>query len=186
MEIARQKEKQETPLYDPSREQKIFLHIDNINPGPLENTHLHNIYREIMSATIAIEGSLKVAYLGPKGSFTHQAALKKFGSNLEMKSMNNINSVFKGIIKNEVKYGVLPIENSTRGKISSTIDVFMDYDLNIYSEVHLTVHHNLVTFEKDLDKIKEVYTHLQARDQSQRWLSKNLPQAKIIETQFYF
>ena len=182
IDIAKQKEKHDSSLFRPSREQEVFLFIDQNNPGPLENVYLHNIYREIMSSTLSIEGRLRIAYFGPKGSFTHQAALKKFGNSLQLNPYFDVNGVFEAVQKKNAEYGVLPIENSTAGKVTHTLDALLDYDLHIYSEVHLSIHHCLLGLTKSLAGIKKIYTHPQARLQCRKWLSKNLPQAEWMET----
>ncbi len=182
LEIAKQKRKESSPLYHPNREQEIFLSLDRNNRGPLESAHLHNIYREIMSSTLSIEGKLKIAYFGSKGSFTHQAALKKFGHALELTPHSDVDSVFQDVQKNNASHGVLPIENSIVGKVTHTLDSLLDYNLHICSEVHLSVHHCLLGSTHNLKKIKKVYTHPQAKMQCQKWLYKNLPQAEWLES----
>ncbi len=181
LEIAQHKKQEKSSFYRPDREQEVFLSIDQNNQGPLENVHLHNIYREIMSSALAIEGRLKIAYLGPEGSFTHQATLKKFGHSLTLIPYFDISSVFKAVQKNHATYGVLPIENSIAGKVTHTLDSLLDYNLYIYSEVHLSIHHCLLGLTQDLNKIKTVYTHPQAQMQCKKWLLKNLPNAECLE-----
>ena len=182
LDIAKTKKKEKSPLYRPHREQEIFLFLDKYNPGPLKNSHLHNIYREIMSAALSIEGDLKAAYLGPEGSFTHQAALKKFGSSLELKALESIETVFQSVEKGDSQYGILPIENSIEGKVTTTLDALLEYGLHIYSEVHLSVKHQLISFARSLEGITTLYTHRQAKYQCRRWLLKNLPEVEWIET----
>ena len=182
LDIAKTKKKEKSPLYRPHREQEIFLFLDEHNQGPLNNSHLHNIYREIMSAALAIEGNLRAAYLGPEGSFTHQAALKKFGNSLELKSLESIETVFHAVEKGDFQYGILPIENSIEGKVTTTLDALLEHGLHIYSEVHLPVNHQLISFAKSLEEITILYTHRQAKYQCRKWLLKNLPTIEWIET----
>ena len=182
MNIAKAKQKERLPLYRPHREQEVFSSLDKYNQGPLKNSHLHNIYREVMSASLSMEGSLRVAYLGPEGSFTHQAALKKFGSSLELTSFQDIDSVFHSVEKGEFQYGILPIENSIEGKVTTTLSALLEYDLHIYAEVHLPVNHHLISFSGSVQEITTFYTHRQARFQCRRWILENLPTAEWIET----
>ena len=182
LDIAKAKQREKLPLYKPHREQEVFLSLNKYNRGPLKDLHLHNIYREIMSASLLIEGNLRAAYLGPEGSFTHQAALKKFGSSLELTAFQEVDPIFQAIEKGEFQYGILPIENSIEGKVTATLDALLEYGLYIYAEVHLPVNHQLISFSRSLQKITTLYTHRQARFQCRKWLSENLPMVEWIET----
>ncbi|RME92905.1 MAG: prephenate dehydratase [Candidatus Hydrogenedentota bacterium] len=179
-EIGKVKQNHNAPLYRPAREQKIYERIKALNPGPLDDKHLLNIFREIMSAMISLEGRMKIAYLGPEGSFTHEAAVQKFGHSLHLVPCNDFNEVFEQVQKGKVYYGVLPIENSTEGIVNATLDGLVQYDLNIYAEILLSIEHNLISFAQSLDEIEEVYTHKQAYAQCNGWIRRNLPQAKFI------
>lgn len=183
-EIARAKKKEGTPLYRPDREQDVYNRISALNTGVLTDTDLFNIYREIMSATIRLEGSLSIGFLGPEGSFTHEAALKKFGHSLDFEPVHNIEEVFDLVQKRHLHYGVLPIENSTEGMVNRTLDALLDYDLNIYAEVKLLIQHNLLVNNKasgNLSEITDIYSHNQALAQCRKWLNRNLPSARWHE-----
>ena len=180
--IAKAKHSENSPLYRPNREQEIYEKLKKLNKGPFEVVHLQNIYREIMSATIQLEGSFKAAYFGPAGSFTHQAAIKKFGNSLTLIPVNDIDEVFDVVQKKEAIYGIVPIENSTEGIVNQALDSLIDYNLNIYAEIRLSVEHNLLSFAEDLNQLKEVHTHRQAYGQCKKWLMRHLPQARWVET----
>lgn len=180
--IVHEKMKTNSAIFRPSREQAIFNKLTKLHSGTIDHVYLQNIYREIMSATIRMEKLLKISYLGPPGTYTHQAALKKFGHSLELIPQKSIGSVFRSASMKEVQYGIVPLENSIEGMVNSTLDFLLEYDLQIYSEVALPIHHNLIGTAKSLDDIQEIYTHGQALGQCRRWLSLHLPQVAILET----
>lgn len=180
--IVREKKKTNSAIFRPSREQAIFDKLNKLHSGIIDNVYLQNIYREIMSATIRMEKLLKISYLGPPGTYTHQAALKKFGHSLDFISQKNIGSVFRSVSAKEVQYGIVPLENSIEGMVNSTLDYLLEYDLQIYSEVALSIHHNLIGNVNSLQDIQELYTHAQALGQCRQWLSVHLPQVSILET----
>ena len=181
LKVAKEKKQSNEAIYKPEREQEVFKFLSSQNDGPLYDSHIVNIYREIMSAMLALESSLNIAYLGPKGTFSHEAAVKKFGHSLKYIEKPNISAVFQSVENQEVDYGVLPIENSTEGKVSSTLDSLTQYKLNIYAEVHLSIQHQLLGFAKNFDEIKTIYTHNQAWSQCKNWLHTNLPNINFIE-----
>lgn len=116
-EIASAKQKDNLPLYQPDREQQVYDKIAKLNPGIIDDDSLRNIYREIMSATLKLEGSIQVGYFGAEGSFSHQATLKKFGRSLSLAPFRTIDDVFQATERKEIRYGVVPIENSTEGMV---------------------------------------------------------------------
>ncbi len=167
-------------IYCPEREKEVFNKVSELNQGPLSKDALESIYREIMSASIALEKKIKVAFLGPQATFTHQAALKRFGSQVEYKSCENITDVFVEVEKDNVSYGVVPIENSTDGAVNHTLDMFVDSDLKICSEVILNITHNLMaTCEKE--DIKKIYSKGEVFGQCRIWLQNNMPGVDLIE-----
>ena len=181
-EIATAKSKENLPLYQPDREQQVYDKIARLNPGIIDDTSLKNIYREIMSATLKLEGSIQLGYFGAEGSFTHQAALKKFGRSLSLAPFRTIDDVFQAVQKKEIKYGIVPIENSTEGMVKATLDALVKYDLHIYSDILLQIRQSLLTTATDLKKVEKVYTHPQAYAQVKNFLRVNLPQAEWVET----
>ena len=137
LQIAEIKKKFGSSFYVPHREQQIYQRLVQLNKGPLTNDALKAIFREIMSASIALEKELKIAYLGPEASFTQTAAMHRFGSQMEYVPLDSISAVFMEVGKKWSDYGVVPIENSTEGVINHTLDMFIDSDLKICSEIVL-------------------------------------------------
>jgi chorismate mutase / prephenate dehydratase len=181
-EIANAKAKENLPLYQPDREQQVYDKIARLNPGVLDDESLRNVYREIMSATLRLEGSIQVGYFGAEGSFTHQAALRKFGRSLSLAPFRTIEEVFQSVQAKQIKYGVVPIENSTEGMVKATLDALVKYDLHIYSDIVLQVRQSLLTTAAEYTSIEKIYTHPQAYAQAQGFILKNLPHAEWIET----
>lgn len=167
-------------IYAPEREIEVLRKITSLSKGPLKKSALEAIYREVMSASLALEKPLKIAYLGPQASFTNLAALKKFGSLVSYIACNSIAEVFLEVERLDADYGVVPIENSVEGAVSHTLDVFVDSDLKICSQIILDVTHNLLA-NCAKTKIKKVYSNPQVFGQCRIWLQKNLPNAELIE-----
>lgn len=181
-EIAAAKARENLPLYQPDREQEVYAKIGKLNPGIIDDESLRNIYREIMSATLKLEGSMQVGYLGAEGSFTHQAALCKFGRSLSLLPFRTIEDVFQAVQRRQIQYGVVPIENSTEGMVKATLDALLKFDLNIYSDIVLQIRQSLLTRARSLSQIEKIYTHPQAYAQSRNFILQHLPQAEWIET----
>ncbi|MFA5369480.1 MAG: prephenate dehydratase domain-containing protein, partial [Candidatus Omnitrophota bacterium] len=139
LEIGRVKEKRSQPLFSPARESDIYCRLLKLNKGPVREDSVKSIFSEIMSASLALQGRLKIAYLGPAATFTHIAALKKFGKSLEYAECASIADVFTEAERGRADYGVVPIENSTEGAVNHTLDMFIDSDLKICSEVYLPI-----------------------------------------------
>ncbi len=179
--IGKLKEKANARVYAPEREKQIFEQITEKNVGPLTNDGLKAIYKEIISASRSLEKTLCVSYLGPQATFTHVAALQKFGSSTKYLPARSVADVFMEVQKGRADYGVVPIENSTDGIVSHTLDVFMDSDLKISSEIMLEISQNLMS-KGAFDEIERVYSHPQALGQCRRWLEANLPNAELLAT----
>ncbi len=179
--ISGEKRKEGGKVYAPERERALLEKLFEKNKGPLSNKALESIYRNIISECRALEAPLKIAYLGPKTTFTHMAAIKNFGSSCSFIPKNSIKEVFSEIEKEEADYGVVPIENSTEGTVSHTLDVFMESELNIVAEVMLDIKHNLLS-KHPLEEIKKVYSQPSALAQCRNWLSSNLPGVELIES----
>jgi chorismate mutase/prephenate dehydratase len=178
--IAQAKKNQGQARYSPDREKQILSRISHINPGPLSSAAVEAVYREIMSSSLAQYKPLVIAYLGPQASFTHQAALKKFGSQVVYASSNSINDVFSDVEKGSADYGVVPIENSIEGAITHTLDMFVDSDLKICAQIILEISHNLLgNYPKS--KIKRIYSNPQVFAQCRGWLNRNLANVEKIE-----
>ena len=147
----------------------------------MTDEQLRAIYREIMSSALALEKTMTIAYLGPEATFTHQAAIKRFGSSLKYASQKTIADVFTEVAKNRADYGVVPVENSTEGVVTHTLDMFVDSDLKIVSQIVLPVSHCFVS-HYPRKKIKRIYVHPQTLGQCRNWLQTNFPNAEIVET----
>ena len=182
IEIAHIKRNEKAKYYSPEREREIIERIKALNTGPFPNDTLKVIYREILSASLSLEEPLKVAYLGPLATFTHLAALRHFGSSALFVPVESIKEVFNAVESGRTGFGVVPIENSSEGVVSYTLNMFMDYDLKISAEVMLEISQNLISKSGDKAKIKKVYSNPLAAAQCRRWLESRLPKIPILET----
>ena len=180
LQIGKLKNKFKSSIYAPAREKDILTKITRQNKGPLANEALEAIYRDVMSASLALEKPLVIAYLGPKATFSHLAALKKFGSSVGYLPCNTIGDVFAEVEKDTADYGVIPIENSIEGAISHTLDMLVDSDLKICSQFMLDISHNLLANCGKTD-IRKIYSNPQVFGQCRLWLETNLPKADLIE-----
>lgn len=170
----------QSDFYRPEREAMILRNVMARNTGPLSNNEMARLFREIMSACLAAEKPLQVAYLGPEGSFTQAAALKHFGGSAQLQPVSTIANVFSAVETEYACYGVVPVENSTEGMVSHTLDRFINSSLKINGEVSLRIHHYLLGKATDLTQIKKVYAHPQALAQCRQWLGDQLPHAEQI------
>jgi len=167
-------------VYVPDREAEIYTNILAENNGPLSDNALKAIYREIMSSSLALEKSLNIAFLGPEATFTNLAAIKKFGSSVKYSSCNSITEVFREVEVGRSDYGVVPVENSIEGAVSHTLDMFINSDLKMCSEVFLDISHYLIA-RCSIHNIKKVYSNPQVFGQCRIWLDSNLPGVEQIE-----
>jgi len=164
----------------PEREAQILRRVQEANPGPLSNDAVAQLYIEIMSQCRALEAPMSVAYLGPEGTFTEAAALKRFGSAIQGRSCATIDDVFRAVESGTTHYGVVPAENSTEGAIGRTLDLLLQSPLQVCGEVMLPIHQCLLAAQCDLIAIKTVYSHAQSLGQCQGWLNANLPNVARI------
>jgi chorismate mutase / prephenate dehydratase len=169
-------------IYAPHRERAVFERVCKSNAGPMTDEQLRAIYREIMSSALALEKTMTIAYLGPEATFTHQAAIRRFGSSLRYASQKTIADVFTEVAKNRADYGVVPVENSTEGVVTHTLDMFVDSDLKIVSQIVLPIQYCLAGNGSGLKNIKRLHVHPQALAQCRRWVQQNLSGAEILET----
>jgi chorismate mutase / prephenate dehydratase len=169
-------------IYAPHRELAVFERICRLNQGPMTDESLRAIYREVMSSALSLEKSMNIAYLGPEATFTHQAAIRKFGSSLRYSSQKTIADVFSEVSKNRADYGVVPVENSTEGVVTHTLDMFVESELKIVAQIILPIQHCLLTKNVRRSRIKKLYGHPQTLGQCRGWLQNNLPGVEIIET----
>jgi len=168
-------------FYRPEREAQILRAVIEKNAGPLTGEEMARLFREIMSACLALEKPLNIAYLGPEGTFTQAAALKHFGHSVTTRSLGNIDEVFREVESGGCDYGVVPVENSTEGVINYTLDLFINSPLHICGEVELRIHHHLLATQgQGLAEIGRIYAHQQALSQCRRWLDSELPEVERI------
>ena len=167
-------------FYRPEREADILRTVQDRNKGPLSNEEMARLFREIISACLALEEVLKIAFLGPEGTFTQAAALKHFGHSVETVSLAAIDEVFREVESGSAHYGVVPVENSTEGVINHTLDMFLQSDLKICGEVELRIHHHFLSMAQSADDITKIYSHQQSLGQCRRWLDSHLPHAERI------
>jgi chorismate mutase/prephenate dehydratase len=166
--------------YRPEREAEILRRIKAQNPGPLDGEEVARLFREIMSACLALEKPLRVGYLGPEGTFTQAAALKHFGHSVHPQPFGAIGDIFREVEAGACEYGVVPVENSTEGVVNHTLDMFMRSPLRIAGEVTLRIHHHLMSTATGFDAIRRVYSHQQSLAQCRGWLDRYLPMAERI------
>jgi chorismate mutase/prephenate dehydratase len=167
-----------SPIFRPDRETQVINNMQAGNPGPLKNDSLAVIWREIMSACRALEAPQRVAYLGPAGTFSEQAALQFFGSSIEHVPCVSIDEVFRATAAGSAEFGVIPVENSNEGMVSRSLDLLLNSPLHIVGETSFLVRHNLLRLSPALDGIEVVYAHPQALAQCQDWLTTHLPHAE--------
>lgn len=181
LEIGAIKLKAGEEIYAPHRELAVLQRICKLNSGPMSDDSLRAIYREVMSSALALEKSLTIAYLGPEATFTHQAAIRRFGSSLHYSAQKTIADVFAEVSLNRADYGVVPVENSTEGIVTHTLDMFVDSSLKMVAQIVLPVQHCLLSNHKR-SQIKRLFAHPQSLGQCRSWVQNNLPGAEIIET----
>ena len=167
-------------IYRPEREAQVLRRIKEANPGPLSGETAARLFREIMSACLALEQPLTVAYLGPQGTFTQAAAIKQFGHAAETTDCASIDEVFRRVEAGMASYAVVPVENSTEGAIGRTLDLLLNTPLMICGEVVVRVHHYLLRKGEGMEGITKLYSHAQSFAQCHEWLNKNLPNVARI------
>jgi chorismate mutase/prephenate dehydratase len=172
------KKREGTPFFRPDRVAQVIEKIRLANPGPLKDTHVTAIWREIMSACLALESPQRVAVLGPAGTFCEQAAIEFFGGAAELMYCANFDEVFQSTAAGSAQYGVVGVENSTEGVVTRSLDLFLHSPVHVVGEVSLQVRHNLMRSSNSLQGIEVVMAHPQALAQCQEWLSKHLPHAE--------
>jgi len=184
LKVAETKRSQNINYFIPERELEILTRLKAKNIGPFPNDMLEAIFKEIFCASLSLEqpNVRRVSYFGPAATFTHQAAIRHFGSICKFFPMDNIGKVFRNVELGESDYGVVPIENSNEGIVNYTLDMFLDSDLKIYSEIMLKISHNLLSKEDDISKIKKIYSHPQPIAQCRLWLENNMLGVQIYES----
>src|SRR5437762_2256186 len=181
LEIGSIKLKAGEEIYAPHRELAVLQRLCKLNPGPISDESLRAIYREVMSSALALEKSMTIAYLGPEATFTHQAAIRRFGASLRYSAQKTISDVFAEVSRNRADYGVVPVENSTEGVVTHTLDMFVDSDLKVVAQIILKIQQCLISRFKR-EEIQKFYIHPQTLAQCRAYLQKNFPHVEIIET----
>tara|TARA_B110000093_G_scaffold60745_1_gene65868 strand:- start:58 stop:1350 length:1293 start_codon:yes stop_codon:yes gene_type:complete len=179
-EIGKIKHANGADYYDPTREAQVMDKVARLNPGPINNRTLQSVYREVISGSIALEKKLVIGYLGPAATYTHQAAICNFGVSLDYRAIKTIPDVFAEVESGSADYGVVPIENSTEGGVFHSMDMLVESDLYICSQVYLPIEHCLIS-QSPLDQITEVRSKDQALGQCRDWLRTKLPNANLVD-----
>lgn len=182
IEIGKLKGHDGKPFYTPERERSIYSRIADLNPGPLRDDQLVSVFREVISAARAAERKLQVAFWGPAGTFSHQAAIETFGRSVTLKPVESISDVFLTVEHGHADYGIVPVENSTAGVVPETLDMFPQTNVKIVAETFIPIHHHLASKASSLQEVERVYAGPQPAGQCRRWLKANLPHAQVIET----
>ena len=170
VEVGKLKQQSGVPIYAPDREKAVLERVRTINKGPLANRSLEAVYRELMSGSFALEKPLRIGFLGPVGTFSHAAAVRKFGSSVEYLPMADILSVFEEVVRGHIDYGLVPVENSIGGGVVDTLDAFLHSSAKICAEVLITIHHNLLAKEP-WEQIKTIYSKPEVFSQCRNWLA---------------
>ena len=166
--------------YRPEREAQVLRGVRERNEGPISDAEMLRLFREIMSVCLAQQEPLKIAYLGPEGTFTQQAVNRHFGHSVQALGVSSIDDVFAQVETTDADFGVVPVENSSQGIVSHTLDRFVDSDLKICGEIEMAIHHNLLSQAKSLAGIERVYSHQQSLSQCKTWIRQHLPTAECI------
>lgn len=175
-------ETEENPLfYRPEREAQVLRKVMERNQGPLSNDTIARLFREIMSACLALEAPQSIAFLGPEGTFTQAAAFKHFGQDAVTRPVNSIMEVFREVEAGSAHYGIVPVENSSEGVVNHTLDSFKTSTLNVIGEVELRIHHQLLISQHTRkDSIKQIYAHQQTLAQCRKWLDQHYPGVELV------
>ncbi len=180
-EVGRVKQESDDAIfYRPEREAQVLKKVKERNKGVLPDDEMARLFREIMSACLALEHQLKVAYLGPEGTYTQAATLKHFGHSVDAIPVSTIDEIFREVESGNVNYGVVPVENSTEGMVTQSMDLFVNTGARICGEVNLRIHHNLLTHAPDLQSVKRIYSHQQSLAQCRSWLTANMQGVECV------
>lgn len=161
--------------YHPDRETEVLRRLVAANDGPLSDEEAARLFREVMSACRALQKPMSIAFLGPEGTFTEAAALKHFGHSVRTAALDTVDAVFREVESGASDYGVVPVENSTEGMVTHTLDMFARSPLVICGEVQLRIHHYLLSKSNDIAAVERVYSHQQSFAQCRKWLDTNMP-----------
>ena len=181
VEVGKVKRARGVPVYAPHREADVLRRVLAASAGPLSARAIEAVYRELMSGSFALELPMRIGYLGPPGSFSHDAAVKHFGSSVELADLHEISSVFDAVRRGHVDHGLAPIENSTGGGVAETLDAFLEAreEVAVYAEVLLAVHHNLLAACPP-GEVRRIHSKPEAFAQCRRWLGAQCPHAELV------
>ena len=167
-------------IFNPLREQQVLDNLASWNTGVLPRRHIEHIWREIFSSSRALQRPVRVAYLGPEGTFSHQAALEYLGASSDFTPQTNLADVFRAVYEYRCDMGIAPLENSLHGSIGQVLDLFLEYSLEIQAELYYRINHSLLSRERALADVHVIYSHSQPLGQCGAWLRANLPQARLV------
>lgn len=179
VEIGKVKQADSAPVYVPHREKAVLEKITQLNKGPLPDKTMHAIWRELMSGSFFLEHPLRIGYLGPQGSFSHNAAILKFGQSVDYEALADIRGIFEEVSKGHCDFGIVPIENSAGGGIRESLDAFIETDVMVCAEANMAIHHNLLA-NCPMSEIKRIYSQPEVFAQCRNWLSSTFKEAEII------
>jgi chorismate mutase/prephenate dehydratase len=168
------------PAYRPDREAQVLERLRELNGGPLSDEAVIAVFRQVMAACLALEQKLRIAYLGPAGTFSHAAVWRRFGTLVDAVACATIDEIFRAGEAGRADYAIVPVENSTEGTVGRTLDLMYATDLTICGEIKLRVQQNLLTNEPSLDSVTRVYSHAQSLGQCALWLARHLPRAERV------
>lgn len=171
-----------TVVYEPTRERRIVERLQRENAGPFPDAALAPVFREIISATRSLEEPVQIAYMGPEGTFSHQASRHQFGEQAHLASVSTITDVFAAVESGKVELGVVPVENTTEGVVTQTLDGLAQFDVSVCAEIALPISHDLLSRSGRMEDVREVASHPQPLAQCRRWLERHLPNAERLET----
>jgi chorismate mutase/prephenate dehydratase len=182
VEVGKLKHQAGAPVYSATRERSIVDRLEGENDGPFPAAGIAPVFREIVSATRSLEDDLPIAYFGPEGTFTHLAAKRRFGELAHLRSESSIPNVFAAVESGKAQLGVIPVENTTAGVVTTTLDTFADSDVSICGEIVLPISLDLFSRSGELADVRRIASHPQPLAQSRQWLDENLPGAERVET----
>jgi chorismate mutase/prephenate dehydratase len=181
LQIGELKRQQDSPYFVPEREAQLLDRLLSLNRGPLGPDAVRAVWREILSASLALENPLPVGYLGPAGTFTHAAAMRRFGTSAKLIPLKTIADIFEEVERSRADYGVVPVENSTEGPVNVTLDRLIESETVITGELTLEISQHLLSRAGELGEVKIVCSHPQALAQCRQWLLAHLPEARMEE-----
>ncbi|MEN8127151.1 MAG: prephenate dehydratase [Planctomycetota bacterium] len=179
VEVGKLKQADSAPIYVPHREKAVLDKIAELNKGPLPDKTMQAIWRELMSGSFFLERPLLIGYLGPRGSFSHNAAILKFGQSVDYEALSDIRGIFEEVSKGHCDFGIVPIENSAGGGVRESLDAFVETDVLICAEASMAIHHNLLA-NCPMTEIKRIYSQPEVFAQCRNWLAGTFKDAEVI------